>query len=208
MTCEPAGQRKLVDNNHPAWRYLRRPCSWLGWSSWVSTIMQDVLLRGNGYAVIDGDQLIPVSDVSCHAGNTQLVYDVSYTFPYKRGKYRVFADEILHFRNSFLDSFKLCARPNLELNPSLKELAKSMTSALLMSYRQGIYPSLVLQLTDEDLEEEDSDRICKKLEENFQLDVPFKNQWFLAEISKLKMLNPPLIVTVSWRPVELPWWLI
>ena len=191
MRCEPNGQKQIVESTHEAWQYLRRPCSWLGWSSWVSTIMQDVLLRGNGYAVIDGDQLIPVSDVSCHSGYSQLVYDVSYNFPYpKRKNYRVSSDMVLHFRNAFLDSFKLCGRSNLEMTPSLKELAKSMTSALLMSYRQGVYPSLVLQLNDEELDEETSERIQKKLEEKFSARKAFQKPMILGRNVEAKDVKP------------------
>ena len=190
MTYAPDGQRQLVDNNHPAWRYLRRPCSWLSWTSWCSTIIQDTLLRGNGYAVIDGDQLIPVTQVSCLWGENELVYDVTYNFPKNKTKSRLSSDYVLHFRNAFLDNFKVTSKANLALNPSLQELARSMTSALLQSYRQGIYPSLVLQLTDEDMEEEDEDRICQKLEQKFAARRAFQKPMVLGRNIEAKDVKP------------------
>ena len=184
----PNGQQRVV--NHPVSKYLKRPCSWLGWSSWVSTLMHDVLLRGNAYAVIEGDQLIPVSQVTVLQGRTELVYDVTFNFPYQKTKSRISSDNILHFRNSYLDGFKTQALPNLSLVPSLKLMAQSLSGALVQSLKQGIYPSAVAQFNSDDLEPEDAERIQAELEAKFRAETAYQRPIVVGKDIDIKAVNP------------------
>lgn len=169
MHIDPTGKRRLVDVSHPVWMLLKKPCSWLSWSEFVSEIIRDTLLHGNSYVVIKDDQLIPVdhSGVQCRTGSTQLVYHVTYNFP-KQTSETVSADKILHYRSSALDSFRACGVPPLDRTNSLRELAMEMSKAVISGYKQGVYPSLLVQMDDQKLSDEDTARLYQQTKNRFK----------------------------------------
>ena len=192
MHVSPTGAKKLVDENHPAWMYLRRPCRWLSWSHWIGTIVQDCLLKGDGYAVIQNDQLIPVHDVSCLTGLNELVYDVVFAnFPDSdRQVKRYSMDYILHFRSGDLDTFKVCSRSPLQATPSLKKLAASMMSALQAGYDLGMFPSVWLQLQDQNLPPEEKERIYQDLMERHAASKNYQRPMVTGQNIEIQDIKP------------------
>ena len=170
MHVDSAGKRRLVDEGHPVWQLLKRPCGWLSWSSWVNEIIRDTLLHGNSYVVIKNNELLPVqySGVRCNTGSSQLVYYVTYNFPNKNETETVPADRMLHFKGNALDNFRACGIAPLDRTPSIRELADAMSNAVVTGYRQGVYPSLMVQIQDANLDEEDTDRLCRSLQDRFR----------------------------------------
>ena len=168
MEVDDTGKRKLVDKGHPVWRLLRKPCDWLTWSEFVSEIIRDILLYGNSYVVVKDNQLIPVepSGVQCRTGQTQLVYHVTYQFP-RHMTETVSAEMMLHFKSGALDTFRVCGIAPLDRTPSIRELADAMQTAVITGYKQGVYPSLVVQIMDEKLSDEDAERLHDRLQRRF-----------------------------------------
>ena len=164
MRVDSLGKKTIIDRyDHPVWELLKKPCSYMDWSTFVSFILRSVLLYGNAYAVIREQELIPLSgrSVSVYVGERQLVYEAS--FPFGRQSQRLGSDEIIHFTSGARTEDGIMGIAPLDRCPSVRELATVMRDSVLIGFEQGVFPSLVFKVEDDDLEEEEIERLTAKL---------------------------------------------
>ena len=190
MQVDASGKRIPV-TSHPVLKLLKSPCSWLTWAEFVSTIMRDVLLTGNSYVVNKDDQLIPVapSGVQCRQGSRQLVYTVTYQFP-KYEVENVPQDRILHFRSGALKTDRACATAPLNRTPSLRVLADAMSNAVITGYQQGVYPSLVIQYEDQNLNDDDHKQLQARLRRDFSASNNFQKPMITSKKVSVADVKP------------------
>ena len=189
MRVESGGKRVLIAD-HPVQKILKRPCSWLNWSEFTSFVMRSVLLYGNAYAVIEGQELIPLNgrSVSCYLGGSNIVYEASY--PFGKQSQRLTSDQIIHFKTGALDNFGVCGLSPLDRSPSVRELASTMQEAVLMGFEQGVYPSLVLQIDDLQLSDDESERLQSRLSAKFNAKRAFQKPLVLGQKVTAKDVKP------------------
>ena len=192
MKQDDSGKRVMVSKDHPVWSLLKQPSRYFNWFQFVSFIHRSLLLTGNAYVIVEDDQLIPVDGrhVTCHYGFRNIVYEVVVGYPFQARKtQRMTSDNLIHFKSLAIDPYSLCGIAPLDRCPAVRELAEATQQSVLTSLKQGVYPSLMLKIEDTNLEDEESERIQKRLEKRFAGEHNFQKPVVLGQKVKAENMS-------------------
>ena len=105
----PGGREEVEGRDHPAARLLCRPNPWTGESEFKRQLIQDMLVWGNGLALVvrvrgEPRELHRVDPRACSINIDLLTGELTYTVTMQSGSSRVFGHaDMIHLRNLSID---------------------------------------------------------------------------------------------------------